>query len=374
MPIDTVTPGATRTSAEPVSVADEILPPAGEPIFSDPDMGHFARNLVRARYGIVAFVTGCVIVAVVLALTLSKDWTARTVLLPTESGEGGFPAELGSIASSFGLQFGFGAASQSDLYPTILLSDALLLRILEDEHVVGTGEAPRRLADILVKREDLAEYEHRQRGLRKLRKEVVAASKDSDTGVVTLKVTTEAAKLSADVANALVAHLEKYLIDMRQVEGGRNRTFLDDRVEAVKSDLVAAEEGLKEFRTANRRVNDSPELLLQQERLRREVLIQEQIFLELQKQKEVAKIEEVKNTPVLSVLDSATPPIRASHPKKVLLVALGFLVGVALSIVWVGGRTVLERAPHVAAALQPLGRDLAFLGRLARLRPAARKP
>ena len=158
--------------------------------------------------------------------------------------------------------------------------------------------------------------------------------------------------------------METYLIEMRQVDGGRNRSFLDDRVAVVSGELGKAEEKLKEFRVANRRVDDSPDLLLQQDRLKRDVLMQEQIFLELQRQKEVAKIEEVKNTPVLNVLDSARRPDRPSRPRRVILVAMGFALGLLAAVSGVVLRTALELSPALAAALRPLGRDFAFLGRL----------
>ena len=196
MPIETeAPPSAPSPPSGPSgpSVADRILPPATEPILSDREMGQYAAALVRARHPIAAFVAGSVAVAVLLALVLPKAYTAKTVLLPTDDGEGGIASELGSLASTFGLQFGFGRASQSDLYPTILTSDKILAAVLEDEFVAAEGKAPRKLADLLVKREDLGEYEHRARALRKLRKEVVRAHKDTETGVVSLQVTTQRA-------------------------------------------------------------------------------------------------------------------------------------------------------------------------------------
>jgi len=97
------------------------------------------------------------------------------------------------------------------------------------------------------------------------------------------------------------------------------------------------------------------------------VLMQEQIFLELQKQKEVAKIEEVKNTPVLRVLDTATAPVRPSRPKKVIVVVLGFLLGLLAAVTFVVGRTALRLSPNLASAFEPFARDVRWLrGRLGR--------
>ena len=62
----------------------------------------------------------------------------------------------------------------------------------------------------------------------------------------------------------------------------------------MKQDLTKAENRLKEFREKNRQVL-SPQLLLEQERLIRDVQINATIYTERRKQFELVKIEEVKN-------------------------------------------------------------------------------
>ena len=298
------------------------------------------------------------IAAAALALVLPEKYTAKAVLLPTEDAEQGFPSQLSGIASSFGFALPFGAMSQSDLYPTILTSDRLLRDLLREEFPPMPGEAPVMLAEHLVERKDLSEAQHLSRAVANVRENVLRASKDSETGVVTLMITLDDAELAAAVGNRLVERLESFLITMRSQEGGKNRAFLDDRLEVVTADLTRAENAITHFRETNRRVTDSPELLLRQERLQRDLLIQEQIFLELMKQKEIAKIEEVKNTPVLRVLDEARPPVRPSHPNKILVVTMGLVLALFAAVSWIVARTALTLAPTLADALRPFGADL----------------
>jgi uncharacterized protein involved in exopolysaccharide biosynthesis len=347
--------GRPRTAPE-ASVPDRIL--GTEPILSERELGAYARALVGARWRIIAFVGGAVLAAAALALVLPEKYTAKAVLLPTEEGDQGFPSQLSGIASSFGFALPFGAMSQSDLYPTILTSDRLLRDLLREEFPPKPGQAPVMLAEHLVKRKDLSEEQHLSRAVANARENVLRASKDSETGVVTLMVTLDDADLAAAVGNRLVARLERFLITMRSQEGSKNRTFLDDRLEVVSKDLADAENGLTHVRETNRRVQDSPELLLQQERLHRDLLIQEQIFLELMKQKEIAKIEEVKNTPVLRILDQARPPVRPSHPNKILVVTMGLVLALFAAISYLVIRTALSLAPNLADALRPFGTDL----------------
>lgn len=75
-----------------------------------------------------------------------------------------------------------------------------------------------------------------------------------------------------------------------------------------------------------------PDLALQYMRLMRDLKVQEALYALLVQQLEQARIEEQKNTPVLSVLDWADPGERPVYPRKILIVFAAALAGAA----WVG--------------------------------------
>jgi uncharacterized protein involved in exopolysaccharide biosynthesis len=104
------------------------------------------------------------------------------------------------------------------------------------------------------------------------------------------------------------------------------RKWIETRLKQVEQDLRNSEEQLKDFREKNRRVLDSPELLLQQQRLARAVEINSTLFIELKKQYELAKIEEIKNIPIVNVLDPARAPVRKAGPKRATNTVLMFLL------------------------------------------------
>lgn len=83
---------------------------------------------------------------------------------------------------------------------------------------------------------------------------------------------------------------------------------------------------MKEFREKNRRVGDSPQLLLEQERFVREVAINSTIYVELKKQYEVIKIEEIKNIPVINVMDKARAQVDREKPKRRIIVTVTFIL------------------------------------------------
>ena len=105
----------------------------------------------------------------------------------------------------------------------------------------------------------------------------------------------------------------------------------------MKQDLTKAENTLKEFRERNRQVL-SPQLLLEQERLIRDVQINATIYTELRKQYEIVKIEEVKNIPVINVMDPARAPAKKDKPKLAIIVLSVFF----LSLLGAVGHSVVK--------------------------------
>ena len=85
------------------------------------------------------------------------------------------------------------------------------------------------------------------------------------------------------------------------------------------------------------RFESVPDLALQYLRLLRELKVQEALHALLVQQLEQSKIEEQKNTPVLSVLDVAEPAERPVYPRKMVLV----LVAALAAALWVAVIAVL---------------------------------
>ena len=79
--------------------------------------------------------------------------------------------------------------------------------------------------------------------------------------------------------------------------------------------MTSSENKLKEFRERNRQVFCT-QLLLEQERLLRDIAINGTLYGEMRKQYELAKIEEIKNIPVLNVMDRARPNAMKDKPKR----------------------------------------------------------
>ena len=135
------------------------------------------------------------------------------------------------------------------------------------------------------------------------------------TGVVSVSVETRYAPLSADVANYLVHLLNEFNLQSRQSNARALRRFMADRVSGAQSELRAAEDTLRAFMQQNRQFQDSPELQFEHDRLQRRVQVKEEVLRDLNRNYEEARIQEVNDTPLLTVIDQAVAPQKKSRPK-----------------------------------------------------------
>jgi uncharacterized protein involved in exopolysaccharide biosynthesis len=156
------------------------------------------------------------------------------------------------------------------------------------------------------------------------------------TGVIAIAIKTRDAALSHQIAVSLLAELDRYNLERRQSQAAAERRFAERRLSEVGDNLREAEGQLQAFLQQNRRYDASPELSFRRERLVREVSLREQMFSVLSEMYEQAKLEEVRDTPVITVIDKPEVPPRPDSRglllKSILGLVLGGLVGVTVAL------------------------------------------
>ena len=73
--------------------------------------------------------------------------------------------------------------------------------------------------------------------------------------------------------------------------------------------------------------------------LYRQTKIQETVYELLTQQYELAKVQEAKEIPTVKILDPAIVPTKKSFPPRTVIVALGTMLGIALAMTWLLGKT-----------------------------------
>jgi uncharacterized protein involved in exopolysaccharide biosynthesis len=141
-------------------------------------------------------------------------------------------------------------------------------------------------------------------------------------------------------------------------------------VDSARIALTNAEDSMQVFLQANRRYEDSPELTFQAERLQREIARQQQVYTGLVQSFEEARIAEVRDTPVLTVLQVPFFPPGPDDRNLLLAIALGLVLGGMGGVVLAFVIEAIRRpAPGDPAredfqrAWDALFRSIPFLGR-----------
>jgi len=159
----------------------------------------------------------------------------------------------------------------------------------------------------------------------------IVFTQDKKSGVITLTTEFQDPQVSYDINIFVFKQLNDILINKMHFKASENRKFIEERLAEVKENLKESEEILRRFRQRNRLRTDPAEEL-EDERLRRDVLTNQTIMIQLQTQYEMAKIEEARDMPVLDVIDKPMIPIDKSKPKRKLIVLAGGMAAVFFAI------------------------------------------
>jgi len=317
------------------------------------DLLEYARICLQRRRVVYGTVVLAIVVSLAVAIFTPPAWKSEAKILPTESDLEGQGFGLAAAASRFGVAMPSSSSRLSTLYPQILASHTIITRVLDREYdSERIGRA--KLYDIL-KIEGDTPAEREVWGRTKVLDDVLRVDQSIETGVTTMKVFAPESKLSAAVAAAFIEELERFLSELRHAEESRDRKFIEARLQEEREEVAGVEKKLLEFRDRNKKIDNSPKLVLEQERLLRQLRIQEEVFIELRRQLEIAKIEEVKATPLVQVLDPPVAPIFRERPRRAIIMvvgtAVGLVLGLALAFVVEFVSRQAARSPHRAQSL-----------------------
>jgi uncharacterized protein involved in exopolysaccharide biosynthesis len=283
-------------------------------------------------------IVNCIVMifTVLYLLFLAKPYyESSVVLLPEYGSKSNMLSQLSGLAALAGVRVGEVAATE--IYQNLLQSEAVIGSVIRSKYL--TKEYPDSVNLIQYFK---VEADDKEPGIQKrrkflkvneiLNKELISTEIDRVTKILTIKVTMPEAQLSADVVNKIVESLDQYIRTKRKSYAGEQRYYLEKRVGQVKDTMTICENELRDFREQNRMVIQSPNLLMEQERLVRNIQIQQNVYMELTKQLELAKIDEIKDSPILNIKEFAQNPIKKAGPKKFYMLIMILFLAVISTI------------------------------------------
>lgn len=240
-------------------------------------------------------------------------------------------SQLSQLAQQFGI--GGGTEGQtSAFYRDLLESRSLLAAVGERDYRLWTPTGVRTGNIIKV-------YQIRAKNPTVQKVKMVDALKgqveetaNQRTGVITVKVHAITADLAVQIARNLLDEVNKFNLNWRQQQAGAERTFVEKRLAEAQGELRQAEENLQSFLIENREFRSSPTLQLEFDRLNRTVTMRQGLYNGLAQAYETAKIEEVRDLPLITIIEPPETPIAPDKHGGLRRTLIGILVGIAIGI------------------------------------------
>jgi len=153
---------------------------------------------------------------------------------------------------------------------------------------------------------------------------------------VRFQIHTKNRVLSALIARRLLDLVNEFNLRRRQTQAGAERDFDEHRTQAALDSVHAAETALADFRAANIDFSRSPRLASRDAELQRRVTFAQQIYTTIAQRYEMANMEAVRNTPVVTVLDAPEGLVKATprYTREIAAAAafLGLIVACGLAL------------------------------------------
>lgn len=267
------------------------------------------------------------------SVTSGKTYTVESQFLVKGSRSGG---QLGGLAARLGIEIGGGDASSSpQFYLDLLESKGILWPIAQKTYTVKSDSSVVTGDLIKIFRiKDPRPNVRRAKAIDAL-KGAISSTSSLKTGVITVLVRSGNPDLAVQISNYLLAEINVYNLERRREQAAGEREFVQGQMDEKRADLRQAEGNLRDFLERNRLYTQSPELILERQRLLNEVNFRTSLYSSMVQAYEAARIDEVRNLPVISVVEPPEMPIepdtRGGAKKTLMGLLIGFVLGVVIA-------------------------------------------
>lgn len=303
---------------------------------------------LRSRYLIAGLSVASLLVVAFVSLRRPRSYSS-TASFVTQTSK---PASnLAGLAAQFGVSVAQGDPGMSPaFYLDLVRSRGVLASIAESTyHFTGNGQPVATKLDRVFDVDGANPGQRRESTIRELR-DRITTSLNQRTGMVTFIVRSPNPELSLQLATQMLSELNQFNLERRQSQAAMERRFAQARLGQVESELRASEDRMQAFLQRNHGdYRGSPSLTFEAERLQRDIGIRQQVFAGLSQSLEQAKMDEVRDTPVITVVEAPELPVepdtRGLGRRGIVALGLGALLGfvVALAGAWFGQARVDAR-------------------------------
>ena len=336
------------------------------------DLLELAGKVWAERRLVLKWCGVAVIVALIVGFSIPKEYTTTVMLAPEVEGGSRSLGGLSSLAGMAGINVNAGESSDAlypELYPDIVSSVGFTTELfpvsVEDEE----GELKTTLYNYLKEEQRSPwwsailslpfkcigwitslfrdeEEENVGQGIDpfrltkdetsvvKILNERISVSVDKKTSVITLSVTMQDPLISATMTDTVMQKLQNYITEYRTNKARHDLDFTQKLYDEAQKKYYVAQQAYADYVDMNQNIS-LRSVQTRQERLQNEMNLAYNLYNQTAQQLQLAKAKVQENTPVYTIVQAATVPLKASKPSKLMiLVGFVFLAGV-MSVGWV---------------------------------------
>ena len=346
--------------------------PVSSPEEQDIDLLELAGKVWAERRLVLKWCGVAVVVALIVGFSIPKEYTTTVMLAPEVEGGSRSLGGLSALAGMAGINVNAGESSDAlypELYPDIVSSVGFTTELfpvsVEDEE----GELKTTLYNYLKEEQrspwwsailsfpfkcigwitslfrdeeeenvgqgiDPFRLTKDETGVVKMLNERISVSVDKKTSVITLSVTMQDPLISATMTDTVMQKLQNYITEYRTNKARHDLDFTQKLYDEAQKKYYVAQQAYADYVDMNQNIS-LRSVQTRQERLQNEMNLAYNLYNQTAQQLQLAKAKVQENTPVYTIVQAATVPLKASKPSKLmLLVGFVFLAGV-MSVGWV---------------------------------------
>lgn len=308
----------------------------------------WAAGVVERWRGVLWLGIAGLVVALIATLIIPAVYRSSASFVANSSGSSkvqsaSASSPISGLLSQFGGSIGGDPSESPNFYLELLYSRELLTRLLDSKFPDPRTANPRdsaKLVDLLrLRSKDPAR--RMELGVKAMTS-AIKGGLDPKTNLVWFSADAEYPALSSQISNRVIALVSSFNRETRVSRAKSKRVFLETRLDSAKMELRQAEENLRFFYEQNRGFINAPSLKADEARLKRIADVQSDLFLNLQGQLEVARIDEINDAALITVIDTAVVPRKAQWPRYGVATISGLSLGLLIGLMAAGCAAVLQ--------------------------------
>lgn len=296
------------------------------------------------------------VLSIIIAFSIPKQYTSTVVMAPEMASGKGISGSLGALASMAGMNIGGLTNGDDALYPelypqmvssTPFLCDLMAVEVESNEgdlkttlynyiskhqetawwtklYAVPIAYAKRlftdNVADTVIPRSDNKDMRlsKQQFAALSMLDKSIQVSVDKGNNVVTLNVTMQDPKITANVANLVAGKLQEEIVEYRSAKARKDLEYAEVLYAEANARYVKAQRAYADYATQHQNVINM-RYQVEMDHLENEKDLAFGVYNQMAQNLEIARAKVQEETPVCVIVEPAYIQIKASSPKKIMM-------------------------------------------------------